>query len=253
MKVVVVMPAYNAAKTLEKTYYDIPQGIVDKIILVDDESSDNTVEIARRLGLRVVVHERNKGYGGNQKTCYDEALLSGADIIVMIHPDYQYDSQLVPELIKPILEDKADVVLGSRIRTRRETLDKGMPRYKYIGNRFLTLIENIVTRQNLSEWHTGFRAFSKRFLETVPYRFNSNDFVFDSQILIQAVSFGFKFAEIPVPARYFKDASSINFRRSVVYGLLTLWTLMKFLLHRYGIRESNIFRLVNNREGLRDE
>lgn len=250
MKVVVVMPAYNAAKTLEKTYYDIPQGIVDKIILVDDESSDNTVEIARRLGLRVIVHERNKGYGGNQKTCYDEALQVGANIIVMIHPDYQYDSQLIPELIKPILEDKADVVLGSRIRTRKETLDGGMPRYKYIGNRFLTLIENIVTGQNLSEWHTGFRAFSKRFLETVPYKFNSNDFVFDSQILIQAVSFGFKFAEIPVPARYFKDASSINFRRSIVYGLLTLWTLMKFLLHRYEIRESNIFRLVNQ-EGLR--
>lgn len=250
MKVVVVMPAYNAAKTLEKTYYDIPQGIVDKIILVDDESSDNTVEIARRLGLRVIVHERNKGYGGNQKTCYDEALQVGANIIVMIHPDYQYDSQLIPELIKPILEDKADVVLGSRIRTRKETLDGGMPRYKYIGNRFLTLIENIVTGQNLSEWHTGFRAFSKRFLETVPYKFNSNDFVFDSQILIQAVSFGFKFAEISVPARYFKDASSINFRRSIVYGLLTLWTLMKFLLHRYEIRESNIFRLVNQ-EGLR--
>lgn len=250
MKVVVVMPAYNAAKTLEKTYHDIPQGIVDKIILVDDESSDNTVEVARRLGLRVIVHERNKGYGGNQKTCYDEALQAGADIIVMIHPDYQYDSQLVPELIRPILEDKADVVLGSRIRTRKETLDGGMPRYKYIGNRFLTLIENIVTGQNLSEWHTGFRAFSKRFLETVPYKFNSNDFVFDSQILIQAVSFGFKFAEISVPTRYFKDASSINFRRSIVYGLLTLWTLMKFLFHRYGIRESNIFRLVNQ-EGLR--
>lgn len=233
-KVIVVMPAYNAAKTLERTYNDLPKGVVDKVILVDDVSQDETVEIARRLGLDVVVHIQNKGYGGNQKTCYLKALEDGADIVVMLHPDYQYDSTLVPELIKPIQEGKADMVLGSRF-LGLGALQGGMPLYKFISNRFLTIVENIVLGQHLSECHTGFRAYSRRMLETIPFLLNSDDFVFDTEVIAQAVAFGFHIAEIGVPTRYFKEASSVNFRRSVIYGLSTLAVMVRYLLTKWNI------------------
>lgn len=240
-KIIAVMPAYNAERTLEKTYSDIPPGCIDETILVDDESTDKTVEIARRLGIRTISHEKNIGYGGNQKTCYQEALKQEADIIVMIHPDYQYDSRLTPYLTGLIRDGICDVMLGSRIRTRREALAGGMPLYKYISNRFLTIIENMILGQNLSEFHTGFRAFRREVLEAIPYGKNSDDFVFDQQILMQAVSFGFKIGEIPVPARYFPEASSIDFRRSVRYGIETLWNLLRYLLHRWGMVKSELF------------
>jgi len=239
-KVVVVMPAYNAAKTIEKTYADIPAGLVDHIILVDDVSQDETVEIAARLGIEVVVHVQNRGYGGNQKTCYLHALAADADIVVMLHPDYQYDSRRVPELIRPIVEGCADLVLGSRLLG--DPLAGGMPLYKYLANRFLTLCENLVLRQHLSECHTGLRAYSRRMLETIPFVLNSDDFVFDTQVIVQAVAFGFRIAEIAVPTRYFKEASSVNFRRSVVYGLATLKTLLDYLLDRAGIKPQPRFR-----------
>jgi len=201
-KVIVTMPAYNAARTLEKTYGDLPQDVVDEIILVDDVSQDETVEIARRLGLKVIIHIQNTGYGGNQKTCYLEALKDGADIVVMLHPDYQYDSRLVPELIRPIQEGKADLVLG----------------------------------------HTGFRAYSRRFLETIPFLLNSDRFVFDSQVLAQAVAFGFEITEIPVPTRYFEEASSVAFRDGVIYGLQTVGVVLKYLLNKLGIMGSDQFQ-----------
>lgn len=232
MKVLVVLPAYNAEKTLEKTVRDIPAGSVQGILLVDDRSKDRTVEVARGLGLETVVHERNLGYGGNQKTCYREALKRGADIVLMIHPDYQYDSRLAPYLAGLIQSGVCDVVLGNRIRTRQEALAGGMPAYKYLANRLLTILENLLTGQNLGEWHSGLRAYSRRVLETVPWERNSDDFIFDQQFLIQAASLGFRLGDIPVPARYFPEASSINFPRSVVYGLGTLWLLARYLLHR---------------------
>lgn len=240
-KVVVVMPAYNAAATLERTYRDIPDGAVDEVILVDDVSMDNTVEIARRLNIYVVEHADNTGYGGNQKTCYRLALESGADIVVMIHPDYQYDSGLVPYLIEPVKNGLYDIMLGSRIRTRKEALAGGMPLYKYLSNRMLTFIENIALGQNLSEFHTGFRVFSRKVLETIPFESNSDNFVFDSQILIQAVVLNFRIGEFPVPIRYFKEASSINFKRSVVYGIGTLYNVAKYLLHKTNIMQYNCF------------
>jgi len=233
-KVIVVMPAYNAAKTLERTYNDLPKGAVDKIILVDDVSQDETVEIARRLGLKVVVHIQNKGYGGNQKTCYLEALKGGADIVVMLHPDYQYDSTLVPELIRPIQEGKADMVMGSRFLSGKP-LAGGMPLYKYICNRFLTIVENLILGQHLSECHTGFRAFSRRLLTTIPFLLNSDKFLFDTEIIAQTVAFGFRIAEIAVPTRYFKEASSVDFKNSVIYGLSTLWVMVKYLLNKWGL------------------
>ncbi len=233
-RVIVVMPAYNAAKTLERTYNDLPGEIVHKIILVDDVSQDETVEIARQLGLDVVVHIQNRGYGGNQKTCYLKALEDGADIVVMLHPDYQYDSTLVPELIRPIQEGKADMVLGSRF-LQGGTLAGGMPIYKYISNRFLTTVENIVLGQHLSECHTGFRAYSRRMLETIPFLLNSDDFVFDTEVIAQAVAYGFNIAEIGVPTRYFAEASSVNFRRSVVYGINTLLVMVRYLLARWNL------------------
>jgi glycosyltransferase involved in cell wall biosynthesis len=240
-KVIVVMPAYNAAKTIEKTYADIPAGIVSQVILVDDVSEDETVQIAERLGIQVIVHIQNRGYGGNQKTCYFHALAAGADIIVMLHPDYQYDSALIPELIRPIQDEGADLVLGSRFLSGG-TLAGGMPLYKFISNRFLTEMENLVLRQHLSECHTGFRAYSRRFIETIPFILNSDNFVFDTQVIVQAVAFGFKMAEIAVPTRYFKEASSVNFQRSVVYGLATLNTLLEYLLDRAGVKPSALFR-----------
>lgn len=244
-KVIAVMPAYNAAKTLERTVADIPPGSVDEIILVDDCSRDNTAEVARKMGIRVVVHEKNLGYGGNQKTCYRNALESGADYIVMIHPDYQYDSRVVGAAVEMIRLGICDVILGSRIRTRQEALEGGMPLYKYIANRFLTTIENIALGQNIGDFHSGFRAYSRKVLETVPYHNNSNDFVFDSEFLAQAVYFGFKLGDIPVPVRYFDEASSINFRRSMRYGLTTLGVMCKYWFQRLGIYKSQIFRREN--------
>jgi glycosyltransferase involved in cell wall biosynthesis len=234
--IVVIMPAYNAAKTLERTYRDLPMDVVDRIILVDDVSQDETVEIARQLGLKTVVHIQNRGYGGNQKTCYVEALKDGADIVVMLHPDYQYDSTLVPELIAPIQRDEADMVLGSRF-LGGQVRAGGMPLYKIIANRFLTLCENLVLGLRLSEAHTGFRAYRREVLETIPFLLNSDDFVFDSEVIAQTVAFGFRISEIGVPTRYFEEASSVDFRRSVVYGFATLWTLVKFVAHKRGLVE----------------
>jgi len=234
------MPAYNAAKTLEVTYATIPQDVVDKIILTDDVSRDETVEIARQLGLKTIIHVQNQGYGGNQKTSYLEALKDGADIVVMLHPDNQYDATRIPALIEPIQNGEYDMMIGSRF-LGKGTLEGGMPPYKYIGNRFLTWVENLVMRQNLSEYHSGFRAYSRKFLTTIPFVLNSDDFVFDSEVLAQATAFNFKIGEIAVPTRYFEEASSIGFKRSTVYGLSTLWTMLKFLLYKIGLSKNSQF------------
>jgi glycosyltransferase involved in cell wall biosynthesis len=239
-RVIVVMPAYNAAKTLERTYQDIPDGVVDKIILVDDVSQDETVEIARQLGLKTLVHIQNKGYGGNQKTCYMQALEDGADIVVMLHPDYQYDSTLIPELIAPIQRGEVDMMMGSRF-LGGQVRAGGMPAYKIVANRFLTVCENLVLGLHLSEAHTGFRAYSRDLLCRIPFLLNSDDFVFDTQVIAQAVAFGFDIGEIGVPTRYFDEASSVNFRRSVVYGLATLGVLLKYLLHKWGLARAPQF------------
>jgi glycosyltransferase involved in cell wall biosynthesis len=223
-RVIVVMPAYNAAQTLVRTYSDIPAGVVDHVILVDDLSRDDTVSIAKLLDIQVVVHRQNTGYGGNQKTCYDTALAEGAEVVVMLHPDYQYDATRIPELIAPILGDEADMMLGSRFLG--DPLAGGMPRWKYVANRFLTEAQNRVYGLRMSEYHTGFRAYSRRVLEAIDYHANSDDFVFDQELVGQVVRAGFRIGEIPVPTRYFAEASSVNFRRSVVYGLATLRTLV---------------------------
>lgn len=240
-RVVAVMPAYNAAATLERTLADIPLGAVDEVILVDDCSRDDTVAIARRLGLTVITHEKNLGYGGNQKTCYTQALASGADFVVMIHPDYQYDSRVIPAAIEILRLGICDVILGNRVRTRWEALAGGMPGWKYIANRGLTTMENILLGQNLGDFHSGFRAYTRQVLETIPWQANSNDFVFDSQFLAQAVYFDFKLGDIPVPVRYFDEASSINFRRSVTYGCRTLWTMAQYWLQRLRLSRNPIF------------
>lgn len=240
-KTIVVMPAYNAEQTLVRTVADLPVGFADEVILVDDCSTDGTVELAESLGLTVIRHEQNKGYGGNQKTCYREALKRGADYVVMLHPDYQYDSRVVDVASKLIQIGNCDVLLGSRIRTRKEALEGGMPVYKYLCNRVLTLTENVALGQNLGDFHSGFRAYSREVLETIPFEENSDDFVFDSQFLAQAVHFGFKLADIPVPVRYFDEASSINFRRSAEYGLLTLKVLGQFWMARLGLSRSKLF------------
>lgn len=240
LKVVVVMPAYNAAQTLEQTYSDIPHEVVDQIILVDDVSQDDTVEVARQLGLDVVIHMQNKGYGGNQKSCYIEALRSDADIVVMLHPDYQYDSTLIPEMIAPIVAGEADLVLGSRM-LGGGALAGGMPVWKYVANKFLTLIENIAFGQRLSEYHTGFRAYNRKLLETLPFLLNKDSFVFDTEVLAQAVYAGMMLTETSVPTRYFEEASSVNFRTSVTYGLETLGVVIKYLLNRWGLLRSPQF------------
>ena len=237
-RIVVVLPAYNAAKTLEKTYEDIPKDIVSKIILVDDVSQDKTVDVARALGLSVVIHIQNRGYGGNQKTCYLEALKLGAEIVVMLHPDHQYDSRLIPQLVQPIIDGKADVVMGSRILNGR-ALQGGMPWWKFVSNRALTAAENLVYRTQLTDGHSGFRAFSHRFLTTVPFLLNSDDFVFDSQMIAQAVRFGFPIAEIAVQARYFPEASSVNFRVSSIYGVKTLGVMASFVLQKMKISHAS--------------
>jgi glycosyltransferase involved in cell wall biosynthesis len=240
--VMVVMPAYNAALTLEATLADIDRSVVDEIILVDDCSTDGTAELARSLGIITIEHQDNTGYGGNQKTCYAEALKRGADIVVMIHPDYQYDARVLPAIVQFLRLGICDVVLGSRVRSRAEALSSGMPTWKYIANRCLTITENIVLGQNVSDFHTGMRAYTRDVLETVPFMHNSDDFVFDSQFLAQAVHFGFRIGDIPVPCRYFEEASSINFSRSARYGLLTLATLVRFVLARTGLSNSPLFR-----------
>jgi len=226
-KTIVVMPAYNAEKTLGRTCRDIPSGIVDEIILCDDFSKDRTVEIARGLGLRVIVHDENKGYGANQKTCYREVLKRGAEIIVMLHPDYQYDAKKIPDLIQPILEGRVDVVLGSRI-LNGGALRGGMPLCKYISNRVSTIYENRVLGLNLSEYHTGLRAFTRKFLETVAWQGYSDDFLFDAQILIDARRYGFRIKEIPVETRYFKEASQISIFRGIVYGMGIFFELRRY-------------------------
>ncbi len=237
-RVIVVMPAYNAARTLERTYADIPHDLVDQIILVDDVSHDETVEVARALGLDVIIHRQNLGYGGNQKTCYDAALEAGADVAVMLHPDYQYDATRIPALIEPILAGRADLMLGSRFLG--DPLAGGMPRWKFISNRFLTVVENVAFGLHLSEYHTGLRAYSRRLLEAIPYRLNSDDFVFDQELVAQVVAAGMgrSIGEIAVPTRYFDEASSVNFQRSVVYGLSTLRVVVRYVLHRLRIRRS---------------
>lgn len=240
-RTIAVMPAYNAERTVRRVFEDIPAGVVDEVILVDDRSQDETVRIARELGIRVVEHERNTGYGGNQKTCYRLALEAGADFVVMLHPDYQYDARMIAPAIDVLASGNCDVVLGNRIRTRSEALAGGMPRAKYYANRGLTIIENVLTGQNLGEWHSGFRAYSRRVLEEVPWERNSDDFVFDSQFLFQCVHLGFKLGDLPVPVRYFDEASSINLKRSSEYALLTLWTLLRWHLHRVGVASCELF------------
>jgi len=239
-KVIVVMPAYNAEKTLERTLDDVPRDWVDEIILVDDRSRDQTVEIGRRLGLRVFVHERNKGYGGNQKTCYREALRLGGDIMVMVHPDHQYDPTVIPQLITPLLNDECDAVFGSRMLGGRP-LEGGMPKWKYLGNIFLTALENAAFYMYLTEYHSGLRAYSRRYLEAVKFELNSDDFVFDSEIIAQGVIHKMRIREIPIATRYFEEASRIGFLRSVVYGISILKTLVKFKLHKKRIVRSGQF------------
>jgi glycosyltransferase involved in cell wall biosynthesis len=234
LKKIVVFPAYNAEKTLEKTVNDIPPGTFDEMILVDDCSNDGTYEIAVKLGIKSFRHEKNKGYGANQKTCYKIALEHGADIVVMIHPDYQYDPRITHMLVEIIEKDICDVVLGNRIRTRLEALNGGMPFYKYISNRFLTAVENFITGQNLGEWHSGLRAYSRRVLETVHWNLNSNDFVFDAQFLAECAWLGFRVGDIPVSAKYFKEASSIHFARGVIYGLSSLSLMGEFMANKTG-------------------
>jgi len=241
-KVVAVMPAYNAAATLERTVADIPPGVVDEIVLVDDCSRDATANLARRMGLKVIVHEKNKGYGGNQKTCYKLALELGADYVVMIHPDYQYDSRVVGAAVEFLRLGICDVILGSRVRTRQEALAGGMPVWKYVANRILTTIENIALGQNLGDFHSGFRAYRREVLEQVPFDLNTNDFAFDTQFLAQAVHFGFKVGDIPVPVRYFDEASSISFRRCIKYGLSTLQVMAEFWLHKLRIKNCPYFK-----------
>lgn len=234
------MPAYNAEKTLRHTFHELPHEYIDEIILVDDASHDRTPEISSELGIRTIIHRENMGYGANQKTCYREALRLGADIVVMIHPDYQYSPKLVTAMASMIASGHYDIVLGSRI-LGGGALAGGMPLYKYIGNRFLTLVENLALGVKLSEFHTGYRAFSRRILETLPTGKNSDNFVFDNEILAQAVYFGFKIGEISCPTKYFRDASSISFSRSVIYGLGVLGTTLKFVLHRAGLWKFEIF------------
>ena len=242
MKVVIVMPAYNAAETLAMTFRAIPPGIADEILLVDDASLDGTVETAKALGIPIIRHPHNVGYGGNQKTCYMEALRSGADIVVMLHPDGQYDPAILPDMIAPIRAGQADLVLGSRFLHPGGALRGGMPLYKYVSNRFLTTTENLVLGTRLSEMHTGYRAYSRRFLETVPFLRNSIDFAFDTEILFQAVRHGFRIAEVPVETKYFPGASSASLKQSTVYGLKTLRVALQWLLYRWRIAKPGVFR-----------
>jgi glycosyltransferase involved in cell wall biosynthesis len=241
-KVIVVMPAMNAAATLSETAGSIPRDWVDEVILVDDHSTDATVELARRLPMHVVWHPHNAGYGANQKTCYMEALQRGADVVVMLHPDGQYEPALIPKMVEPILAGRADLVLGSRLAEPGMALRHGMPRWKYIANRALTIAENRVLGTQLTEAHTGYRAYSRKLLLTVPFLRNSLDFAFDSEMIMQTVHFGLTIEEVPAVGRYFDDASSVRFRAGVVYGLKTLWVAARLVLHRAGILPSRKFK-----------
>ena len=240
-KVFVVMPAYNAAETLADTYRRIPSEQVDRVILVDDGSIDETVAVAGELDLELIVHPHNAGYGANQKTCYIEALRQGAEIVIMLHPDGQYDPDIIPQMIAAIREGEGDFVMGSRFLPPSSALTGGMPRYKYLANRFLTASENLVMGTHLSECHTGYRAYSRRLLEAVPFLRNSNNFVFDTEMIFQAHHFGFRFAEVPVSTRYFNEASSISFWSSMEYGLGTLGVAARYLLHRSRLWQCDIF------------
>ncbi len=245
-KVVVVMPAYNASRTLRMTYEDLPKDQVALVILVDDGSTDDTIAIARALKLEVFVHNRNYGYGANQKTCYTEALKAGADIVVMVHPDYQYDPKLLPQIIQPILDQKAQLVLGSRIKPGT-ALQQGMPWWKYVANRALTSLANLIFGRRYSDYHTGYRAFDRSLLETVNLSMNSDSFIFDQEIIAQAIAAGFVIEEIEVPTRYFAEASQIGVLASTVYGLRILSLLAKYTLHKTGLRKSRLFESLRQR------
>jgi glycosyltransferase involved in cell wall biosynthesis len=240
-KIAVVMPAYNAERTLERTHADIPSDSVDDIILVDDCSKDRTLEVARRLGLHVVAHRKNRGYGGNQKTCYRTALERGADIVVMVHPDHQYDPTVIPDLVEPLLEGRCDAVFGSRMLGGRP-IQGGMPKWKYLGNIFLTAVENATFLIYLTEYHSGFRAYSRRYLESIDLESNSDGFVFDTEIIAQGMAKGLRIYEIPIETRYFDEASQIAFGPSVRYGLAILKTMLLYKLHAWGIWSARIFR-----------
>lgn len=239
-KIIVVLPAYNAAKTLSRTVSELDRQVVDEVLLVDDSSADETVCLARDMGIRAFLHDRNYGYGRNQKTCYTEAIKSGADVIVMLHPDYQYSPKLVPAMAAMVVSEEYDVVLGSRILGGTTRMG-GMPLYKYVANRGLTLVENLLLGSKLSEFHTGFRAFSRQVLETLPILANSDDFVFDNEMLAQSIYFGFRVGEISCPTRYFPEASSINFHRSVIYGIGVLRTAVQFRAEKWGMAKYAIF------------
>jgi glycosyltransferase involved in cell wall biosynthesis len=241
-KVIVVMPARQAAATLERTFSGIPQEAVDEVIVVDDHSTDETVNLARQLSVHVVWHPHQVGYGGNQKTCYLEALQRDADVVVMLHPDGQYEPELIPSMVAPIVAGEADLVLGSRLLEPGAALAAGMPRWKYVANRFLTGIENRMLGTHFSEAHTGYRAYSRRLLLTVPFLRNSLDFTFDSELLMQAVHFGFPIKEIPARCRYFEEASSVKFKTGAVYGSKTLWAGTRLLLHKHGLLRSRKFQ-----------
>jgi glycosyltransferase involved in cell wall biosynthesis len=243
------MPAYNAEQTLERTYHEIPKGSVDEVILIDDGSSDRTAEIADTLGIVVIRHNQNKGYGANQKTCYDAAMERGAEVVVMIHPDYQYDSRVTPLAVGFITASICDIVIGSRIRTRREALEGGMPLYKYISNRLLTFFENVVTGQNLGDFHSGFRVYNRKVLEGIDYRQNSDDFIFDTEFLAQAIFCGFRIGDVPISTRYFPEASSISFPRSVKYGVQCIWVMLKYILQKAGFCKFKLFRCGSMRSG----
>ncbi len=239
-KIYIVLPAYNAEKTLKSTLDEIPENFRENIILVDDASKDNTVELAQSLGLNVFAHPVNKGYGANQKTCYKNALQMGADIVVMLHPDHQYDARIIPDMVYPIIRGEADAVFGSRM-LGGYPLEGGMPYYKYFSNIVLTAFANIIFRRYLTEIHSGFRAYSRKYLETVRFEENSDDFVFDTEIIAQGMACGLFFREVPIVTRYFPEASSINFPRSVKYGFGVLGTLIRYNLHRVGIVKSKLF------------
>jgi glycosyltransferase involved in cell wall biosynthesis len=247
LSIAVVLPAFNAEKTLRRTFQDIPHDVVDDVILTDDGSTDSTANLARELGIYTIEHDRNRGYGANQKTCYKAALERGADIVIMLHPDYQYSPKLVTAMASMVASAEYDVVLGSRI-LGNGALTGGMPRYKYFANRVLTLIQNLLVGQKMSEYHSGYRAWSRTVLESIPLSLCSDDFLFDNQMLVQAIGAGFRIAEISCPTRYFSEASSINFRRSVVYGVGVLWTSVEYRLHRLGFIRSPLFVKSNDQQ-----